>query len=57
MKTYKHLYRRIGAFENLYAAFRKARRGKRSRPDVAWPGVVGIPTLRAGQPDVLRSYQ
>ena len=35
MKTYKHLYRRIGDFENLYAAFRKARQGKRSRPDVA----------------------
>ena len=35
MNTYKHLYPRIYAFENLYAAFRKARRGKRSRPDVA----------------------
>jgi retron-type reverse transcriptase len=35
VKTYKHLYKRIYAFENLYTAFRKARRGKRSRPDVA----------------------
>jgi RNA-directed DNA polymerase len=35
MKTYKNLYPRICAFDNLYLAFRKARRGKRSRPDVA----------------------
>jgi RNA-directed DNA polymerase len=35
MKTYKELYPGIYAFENLYLAFRKARRGKRSRPDVA----------------------
>ncbi len=33
--TYKHLYERIMAFENLYLAFRKARRGKRGHPDVA----------------------
>ena len=35
MKTYKQLYPRICAFENLYWAFRKARRGKRGHPDVA----------------------
>jgi retron-type reverse transcriptase len=35
MKTYKHLYARICAFDNLYAAFRKARKGKRRHPDVA----------------------
>lgn len=35
MKTYKHLYPQLCAFENLYAAFLRARRGKRSRPDVA----------------------
>ena len=35
MKTYKRLYPRIYDFENLYWAFRKARKGKRSRPDVA----------------------
>jgi hypothetical protein len=35
MKTYKRLYPRIYDFENLYLAFRKARKGKRSRPDVA----------------------
>ncbi len=35
MKTYRNLYPRICDFENLYAAFRQARRGKRGRPDVA----------------------
>lgn len=35
MKTYRNLYPRIHAFENLHLAFVKARRGKRSRPDVA----------------------
>ena len=35
MKTFRNLYPRIGDFENLYRAYRKARRGKRSRPDVA----------------------
>jgi retron-type reverse transcriptase len=35
-KTYKHLYPKICAFENLYQAHRKARRGgKRKRPEVA----------------------
>ncbi|MGB1251008.1 MAG: reverse transcriptase domain-containing protein [Candidatus Promineifilaceae bacterium] len=35
MKTYKNLHERICAFENLYSAFMKARRGKRKRPNVA----------------------
>jgi len=35
MKTYKQLYPRIFDFENLYLAYRKARKGKRSRRDVA----------------------
>jgi len=36
MKTYKHLYPRIYSFENLYLAFRKARRGgKRKKESVA----------------------
>ena len=35
MKTYKHLYPRLCEFENLYTAFLRARKGKRSRPDVA----------------------
>ena len=35
-KTYKHLYPEICAFENLYRAHRKARRGgKRKRAEVA----------------------
>jgi len=34
-KTYRNLYPQICAFENLYLAFHKARRGKRSRTDVA----------------------
>ena len=35
MKTHKHLYPLITNFENLYQAFKRAARGKRSRPDVA----------------------
>ena len=31
MKTYKNLYPQIYSFENLHTAYRKARRGKRSR--------------------------
>ena len=35
-KTYKRLYPKVCAFENLYLAHRKARRGgKRKRPEVA----------------------
>ncbi len=35
IKTYKNLYRQIYTFENLYTAYRKARKGKRSRVEVA----------------------
>jgi RNA-directed DNA polymerase len=28
-KTYKHLFERVVSFENLWLAYRKARRGKR----------------------------
>ena len=35
MKTYKNLYARIWSFENLYRAYRAARRGKRDRAAVA----------------------
>ena len=35
MKTYKNLYSQICSFENLYQAFRLARRGKRDREAVA----------------------
>ncbi len=35
MKTYRQLYDRLCTYENLYLAFRKARRGKRGRFSVA----------------------
>jgi RNA-directed DNA polymerase len=35
MKTYKHLYPQVYDFENLYAAYRAARRGKRAQEAVA----------------------
>jgi hypothetical protein len=35
MKTYRNLYSQVWSFENLYLAWRKARKGKRSRPQVA----------------------
>jgi retron-type reverse transcriptase len=34
MKTYKHLYPQICDFDNLYLAYRKARRGKRGKTQV-----------------------
>jgi len=36
MKTFRHLYPQVYGFENLYIAFRKARKGgKRKKPEVA----------------------
>lgn len=35
MKTYKNLYPRVWAWDNLYRAYRKARKGKRARATVA----------------------
>jgi RNA-directed DNA polymerase len=35
MKTFKNLYPQVYSFENLYTAFRQARRGKRRRVEVA----------------------
>ncbi len=35
MKSHADLWPRITSFENLYDAFRRARKGKRTRPDVA----------------------
>jgi hypothetical protein len=35
VRSYPDLWLRVPAFENLYEAFRRARRGKRGRPDVA----------------------
>ena len=35
MKSYANLWPRVTSFENLYEAFRCAKKGKRTRPDVA----------------------
>jgi retron-type reverse transcriptase len=35
MKTYRNLYPQVWNFENLYTAYRRARKGKRSKPGVA----------------------
>ncbi len=35
MKSYKHLYEQVCDWDNLYLAYRKARRGKRGRPPAA----------------------
>jgi len=35
MKTYRNLYPQVWSFENLFLAWRKARKGKRSRPQAA----------------------
>ena len=35
MRTYRNLYLKIHDFENLYLAYRKARRGKRGKPPAA----------------------
>jgi RNA-directed DNA polymerase len=35
VKTARHLYPRVHDFENLYRAYRKARKGKRGQPEVA----------------------
>jgi len=34
MKTYKNLFDKVCDFENLYVSYKKARRGKQSRPNV-----------------------
>lgn len=35
LKTYRNLYARVHTFENLYLAYRSARKGKRAREEVA----------------------
>jgi RNA-directed DNA polymerase len=35
VKTYKHLYERLCSFDNLWLAFHQARKGKRSKAEVA----------------------
>lgn len=32
MKTYRHLYSKLCSFENLFVAYRRARKGKRGKP-------------------------
>lgn len=34
MKTYKHLYSKLCSYENLFLAYKKARKGKTQRPYV-----------------------
>ncbi len=43
MKTYKNLYLQIYTFENLHTAYRRARKGKRSRVEVAALGAICEP--------------
>ncbi len=35
MKSYRHLYEQVCAWDNLYLAYRRARKGKRGRPPAA----------------------
>ena len=35
MKTYRHLYSRVRAWDNLYLAYRKASKGKRGKRPAA----------------------
>jgi hypothetical protein len=37
MKTYKHLYPALTDFDALYAAWRRARRGKRYKANIQRP--------------------
>ena len=58
MKTFKQLYPRICAFENLELAFRKARRGKRSRANVAaFEGDLDIELLALQEELLAETYQ
>ena len=49
-KQYKHLFDQVTSFENLWAAFHRAAKGKRSQPEVAefelWAD-IGLPRLRS----------
>ena len=46
VKTYRQLYPQVYDFENLFAAYRAARRGKRSKPGVA--DFIRAGSVRAG---------
>lgn len=62
MKTYKNLYPQVCDFENLYIAYRKARRGKRGRAQPAMfervqdDGNLAM-TVHAGETIQLPNYQ
>jgi retron-type reverse transcriptase len=58
-KTFKNLYPQVHAFDNLYRAHRKARRGgKRKRPEVAaFEHDLGENLLRLQQELVEQSYR
>lgn len=45
MKTYRHLYPQVWSFENLYLAYRRARKGKRHKASVADVSCLGAPFL------------
>lgn len=58
MKTYKHLYEKISDFENIYLAYRKARKGKRGRAQPAMFERVQDDELLALQEELeTQSYQ
>jgi len=58
MKTYKHLYPQVCDFENIYLAYRKARKGKRGRMQAAMFERVQDDELLALQEELqTRSYK
>ncbi len=58
MKTHKHLYEKVCDFENIYLAYRKARKGKRGRMQPAMFERVQDDELLALQDELqMQSYQ
>ena len=58
MKTFKNIYPNIYTFGNLYRAFNRAKRGKRSNPNVAaFEMNVGEELLRLQNELVKETYQ
>jgi len=57
VKTYRHLYPRVYDFENLYAAYRAARKGKRGQESVAdFEGDVGENLLALQEELAAKAY-
>ena len=58
MKTYRNLFPQITSFANLDFAFRRARRGKRDRPEVAAfeydlePNLFALESIRQAQTSI-----